>query len=118
MTDDSNKLLLLFRVENQDDLLPVVEAEGWYTAQDLFRKTRTMYNRDWNGKFVLDQDERPWRADDEELASLKKMSGQVIVLSEGQYHISDDVPLYKDTDGSMYVMEKDVLGFFKEIGLI
>jgi hypothetical protein len=117
MNIDVVKLLMLIRVENQDDLLPVVESEGWHTVQDLFRKTGTLYNRDWNGKFVLDQDERPWKATDEELASLNRLQGKVVVISEGKYHISTQVPVYKDRDGSVYVAEADLSRFLSKIGL-
>ena len=110
------KLFPLIRVETQDDLLPVVESEGWHTVQDLFRKTSTLYNRDWNGKYVLDQDERPWNATDVELASLKKLQGKVVVISEEKYHISTQVPVYEDRDGSVYAVEADLSRFLSTIG--
>ena len=59
-TQPAKKLLLLIHVDVQDDLLPVVESEGWHTIKDLFRKTETSYNQHWNGKSVLDQDEIPF----------------------------------------------------------
>lgn len=118
MNTDTVKLLLLIRVETQDDLLSVVESEGWHTVQDLFRKTGTLYNRDWNGKYVLDQDERPWYATDEEFGSLKKFKGKVVVISEGRYHISRQVAVYKDKDGSAYALENDLSRFLTNIGLI
>ncbi|MEW6138652.1 MAG: hypothetical protein AB1733_10505 [Thermodesulfobacteriota bacterium] len=102
------KLLLLIHVEAQDHLLPVVESEGWHTVKDLFKKTGTSYNQHWNGKYVLDQDEIPWKVTDAELTELKELRGQVVVLSDGKYFISDEIPLYQDKDGSTYAMETDL----------
>lgn len=105
------KLLLLIPVGEQDDLLPVVESEGWHTVKDLFKKTGTSYNRDWNGKYVLDQDEIPWKVSNEELLSLIPAEGDVVVISDGKYHLAGTLTLYKDTDGSVYVMEDDLEDF-------
>jgi len=102
------KLLLLIYVEAQDDLLAVVESEGWNTTKDLFRKTGTSYNQHWNGKYVLDQDEIPWKASDAELEELTQFKGRVVVLSDGKYLISDEITLYQDTDGSAYALESDI----------
>lgn len=102
------KLLLLIYVDVQDDLLPVVESEGWHTIKDLFRKTGTSYNQDWNGKYVLDQDEIPWKASDEELEALTTFTDRVVVLSDGKYLISEELTLYRDTDGSVYALESDL----------
>ncbi|MDQ7784789.1 MAG: hypothetical protein RDU20_18040 [Desulfomonilaceae bacterium] len=106
------KLLLVIPVEVQDDLLPVVESEGWHTVKDLFRKTDTSYNRDWNGKYVLDQDEIPWKVSNEELLCLTPAQGDVVVISDGKYHLAEKLTLFKDTDGSFYVMEDDLEGLF------
>jgi hypothetical protein len=108
MAETTKKLLLVIPVRDQEDLMPVVQSEGWYTVKDLFKKTDTSYNVHWNGNYVLDQDEIPWKASSEELASLEKIQGRVIVLSEGKYAITETVPLYSDRDGSVYVVEQDV----------
>jgi len=108
MKEAEKKLLLVIPVRVQDDLLPVVESEGWHTIKDLFKKTSTSYNTHWNGNYVLDQDEIPWKASKEELKSLEKSKGLVVVLSEGKYNISDNVTLYTDKDGSVYVLEDDI----------
>ena len=102
------KLLLLIHIKDPDDLLPVVESEGWYTTKDLFKKTGTSYNLDWNGKYVLDQDEIPWKVTDEELNSLGTSQGSVVVISDGKYHLSEEIRLFTDTDGSVYAMEGDL----------
>ena len=62
----------------------------------------------WNGKYVLDQDEIPWKASDEELESLTTVTDRVVVLSDGKYLVSDEITLYKDTDGSTYALERDI----------
>jgi hypothetical protein len=109
MTEQTTRrLLLLIHVRIQDDLLQVVESEGWHTVKDLFRKTGTSYNVHWNGKYVLDQDEIPWKVTEEELGALERSRGRVVVLSDGKYRISGDVTLYRDTDGSVYAMEPDL----------
>jgi hypothetical protein len=113
MKQEFKKLLLLIPIRVQDDLLPVVESEGWHTVKDLFRKTNTSYNTHWNGNYVLDQDEIPWKASQEEIASLVKSQGRVIVLSDGKYHISDEIAFYTDRDGSVYVLEDDVQGLLE-----
>lgn len=110
MARSQKKLLLVIPVGVQDDLLPVVESEGWHTVKDLFKKTGTSYNRDWNGKYVLDQDEIPWKASDEELLSLISAAGDVVVISDGEYHLAENLTLFKDTDGSVYVTEDDLEG--------
>lgn len=112
MAQPQKKLLLVIPIGVQDDLLSVVESEGWYTMADLFRKTRTSYNRDWNGKNVLDQDEIPWKVSDEELTSLTQAKGDVVVISDGKYRLGEHLTLYRDTDGSTYVMEEDLQGLF------
>ncbi|MBM3302976.1 MAG: hypothetical protein FJY85_23895 [Deltaproteobacteria bacterium] len=103
-----NKLLLLISIRAPEDLLAVVESEGWHTVKDLFKKTGTSFNVDWNGKYVLDQDEIPWKVSEEEIAVLGKSKGRVVVLSGGKYGISGELTLYNDTDGSVYAMEKDL----------
>ncbi len=108
MKDPEKKLLLVIPVRVQDDLLPVVESEGWHTVRDLFKKTDTSYNTHWNGNYVLDQDEIPWKAGKEELKALERSKGQVVVLSGGKYNISGSVTLYTDKDGSVYVLEEDL----------
>ncbi len=111
MAQWQKKLLLVIPVGVQDDLLPVVESEGWHTIKDLFKKTGTSYNRDWNGKYVLDQDEIPWKVSNEELLSLIPAEGDVVVISDGKYHLAEKLTLYKDTDGSVYAMEDDLESF-------
>ncbi len=112
MARSEKKLLLVIPVGEQDDLLPVVESEGWHTTKDLFKKTGTSYNRDWNGKYVLDQDEIPWKVSNEELMSLTPDEGDVVVISDGKYHLAEKLGLFKDTDGSVYVMETDLESLF------
>ncbi|MGB6065577.1 MAG: hypothetical protein WBG50_12265 [Desulfomonilaceae bacterium] len=107
------KLLLVIPVRSQEDLLPVVESEEWHTVKDLFKKTGTSYNTHWNGNYVLDQDEIPWKATQEEVDALQKSKGRVIVLSDGKYNISEKIDLYTDSDGSVYVSEEDVERFFE-----
>ncbi|MFH0821315.1 MAG: hypothetical protein V2B18_01080 [Pseudomonadota bacterium] len=108
MSQPFRKLLLVIPIASQDDLLPIVESEGWQTVRDLFRKTGTSYNTHWNGKYVLDQDEKPWKITGEELLSLRRAAGRVVVVTEGDYGISKEIPLYVDTDGSTYVLEDDI----------
>lgn len=103
-----SKLLLVIPIREQADLEPVVESEGWYTIKDLFKKTSTSFNTDWNGNFVLDQDEIPWKATQDEVQSLKQTTGKVIVINDGKYFISDSLTLLKDTDGSVYVLEDNI----------
>jgi hypothetical protein len=112
MAESTNKLLLVIPIREQEDLLPVAKAQEWATVKDLFKKTSTSYNTHWNGKYVVDLDEIPWKATKEELDSLEKSHGKVIVLSEGNYHVSEKLNLYNDTDGSVYVLEKDVEQLF------
>lgn len=107
------KLLLVIPVRSQEDLLPVVESEGWHTVKDIFKKTDTSYNTNWNGNYVLDQDEIPWKAAEEELSALHKSTGRVVVLVDGKYNISDTIDLYNDSDGSVYVLEENVEKFFE-----
>lgn len=107
------KLLLVIPVRTQEDLLPVVESEGWHTVKDLFKKTDTSYNTNWNGNYVLDQDEIPWNATEEELSALQKSKGRVVVLMDGKYNISEKIDLYNDSDGSVYVLEGKVERFFE-----
>jgi hypothetical protein len=114
MKEPVKKLLLVIPITKPDDLMPVVVSEGWHTTRDLFKKTDTSYNTHWNGKYVLDQDEIPWKASPEEVDSLKQSSGCVVVVQESKYHVSDSITLYTDTDGSVYVGEEDVQGFFEE----
>jgi len=108
MKETPTKLLLVIPIRQHDDLEPVVESEGWYTVKDLFSKTQTSFNTHWNGNYVLDQDEIPWKASQEEVESLQKSNGKVIVLADGKYHISDATTLFNDTDGSVYVQEEDI----------
>jgi len=114
MKEPVKKLLLVIPIRTQEDLLPVVESEGWHTVKDLFRKTSTSYNTHWNGNYVLDQDEIPWKATREELDALQKLKGRVVVLSGIKYNISEKIGLYSDTDGSVYVQEEDLEEFFSE----
>jgi hypothetical protein len=107
------KLLLVLPVHSQEDLLPVVESEEWHTVKDLFRKTGTSYNADWNGNYVLDQDEIPWKATDEELNALGKSKGRVVVILDGKYNLSEKIDLYTDSDGSVYASEEDLEAFFE-----
>ena len=113
MKQPIKKLLLVVPIRTSDDLMPIVVSEGWHTTRDLFKKTDTTYNTHWNGNYVLDQDEIPWKASSEEVNSLKRMSGRVIVIVESKYNISDSITLYADTDGSVYVDEEDVEKFFE-----
>lgn len=108
MKQEFKKLLLLIPIRVQDDLLPVVESEGWQTVKDLFRKTNTSYNTHWNGHYVLDQDEIPWKASEEEVGCLEKSRGRVVVVSEGKYQISEEITFFTDRDGSVYALEEDV----------
>jgi hypothetical protein len=113
MKQPVQKLLLVIPIREQEDLLPVVESEGWHTTKDLFRKTGTSYNTHWNGNYVLDQDEIPWKATREEIQALEKSKGRVVVLQEAKYGITDKINLYTDKDGSVYALEdnlQDLLG--------
>ena len=112
MKEPFRKLLLVIPIRCQEDLQLVVESEGWHTSKDLFRKTATSYNANWNGNYVLDQDEIPWKATEEELNALKKSSGRVVVLLDGKYNISEKIGLFVDSDGSVYVLEEDLKVFF------
>lgn len=114
MKETVKKLLLVIPIRTQEDLLPVVESEGWQTIKDLFKKTGTSYNTNWNGNYVLDQDEIPWKATQDELNSLQKTKGKVVVLSGAKYNISEKIELFSDTDGSVYVQEEDLEEFFSE----
>lgn len=110
------KLLLVIPIRLEEDLLPVIqsewESEGWHSATDFFRSTGTAYETHWNGNYVLDQDEIPWKASKEEWDSLEKSKGRVVVLSGSRYNISGKITLYTDTDGSVYVSEDDLEGLF------
>lgn len=108
MKESVKKLLLVIPIRAQDDLAPVLESEGWHTVKDLFRKTSTSYNTHWNGNYVLDQDEIPWKATQREVEELDKIKGRVVVLNEAKYNITESVTLYTDKDGSVYVVEDDV----------
>lgn len=105
----TQKLLLVIPIRGQEDLMPVVESEGWHTAKDLFRKTGTSYNTHWNGNYVLDQDEIPWKATREEIQTLEKSKGRVVVLYEMKYNITDKINLYTDKDGSVYALEDNLI---------
>lgn len=107
MAEKFKKLLLVIPVGVQEDLLSVVESEGWHTLQDLFKKTGTSYNLHWNGNYVLDQDEIPWKASFEEVNSLEVIKGRVIVLNDGKYNISERVNLFKDKN-TIYALEDDL----------
>lgn len=113
MKEPVRKLLLVIPIRVQDDLAPVLESEGWHTVKDLFKKTSTSYNTHWNGNYVLDQDEIPWKATREEVDALEKIKGCVVVLNEAKYHITERVTLYTDKDGSVYVVEEDVTSFLE-----
>jgi hypothetical protein len=117
MSEHQKKLLLVIHIRTQVDLLPIVEGEGWHTAKDLFRKTSTLFNRDWNGKYALDLDEKPWLVSEQEFAKLKTRKGRVVALAAGKYHVSDDVPLYVDSDGTPYALADDLKGFLGKIGI-
>jgi hypothetical protein len=117
MSNSAKKLFLVIPVREQGDLEPVVEAEEWHTVRDLLRKTRTSFNAHWNGKYVLDLDERPWRASPEEMEALHHGEGSVVAISDGTYHAVDSIPLFIDSDGSVYVLEDDISSFLQEIGL-
>jgi hypothetical protein len=108
MSESTTKLLLVIPIRVQEDLDAVVQSEDWHTVKDLFKKTGTSYNTHWNGNYVLDQDEIPWKVSPEEIAALTESEGRVIVVSEGKYGITGSIPLYSDRDGSVYVLEKDV----------
>lgn len=107
MAEKAKKLLLVIPVRLQEDLLSVVESEGWQTLHDLFKKTATSYNLHWNGNYVLDQDEIPWKASLEEINSLEMTKGRVIVLDDGKYNITDNISLFNDKD-SVYALEDDL----------
>ncbi|MGD9817572.1 MAG: hypothetical protein AB7V04_02620 [Desulfomonilaceae bacterium] len=107
MAEKIKRLLLVIPVSVQEDLLAVVESEGWHTVQDLFKKTATSYNLHWNGNYVLDQDEIPWKASLEEINSLEMIKGRVIVLDDGKYQITEKISLFKDKD-SVYALEDDL----------
>ena len=108
MKQPIRKLLLVIPIRGQEDLMPVVESEGWHTTKDLFRKTGTSYNTHWNGNYVLDQDEIPWKATREEIETLEKSKGRVVVLYEAKYGITDQINLYTDKDGSVYALEENL----------
>ena len=107
MPEKVKKLLLVIPVRLQEDLLSVVESEGWHTVQDLFKKTATSFNMHWNGNYVLDQDEIPWKASLEEINSLEVTKGHVIVLDDGKYRITEKISLFNDKD-SVYALEDDI----------
>ncbi len=108
MKETVQKLLLVIPINVLDDLQPIWESEGWNNSKDLFRKTSISYNIHWNGNYVVDQDEIPWKASREELSELKESEGCVVVLSGSEYKISEKVALYCDRDGSFYVLEDNV----------
>jgi hypothetical protein len=108
MPEKIRKLLLVIPIRIQDDLAPVVESEGWHTIKDLFKKTGTSYNTHWNGNYVLDQDEIPWKATPEEIDLLERIDGKVVVLNGTKYNVSEALMLFKDTDDSVYVLEDDI----------
>ena len=101
------KLLLVVPINSQQDLQFVVEAEEWHLVQDIFKKTGTSFLRDWNGNYVLDLDEIPWRASPEELEALQIIEGRVIAVIGSKYGISEIIRLYKDKE-SVYALENDV----------
>lgn len=107
MAEKVKKLLLVIPVRLEKDLMSVVESEGWHTLQDLYKKTATSYNMHWNGNYVLDQDEIPWKASLEEINSLEMTKGRVIVLDDGKYQITDKITLLNDKD-SVYALEDDL----------
>jgi hypothetical protein len=115
MKEPVKKLLLVIPIRVQDDLSPVLESEGWHTTKDLFKKTSTSYNSHWNGNYVLDQDEIPWKATPEEVDALERIKGRVVVLNEAKYSITDKVTLYTDKDGSVYVVEDDVTVLLEDL---
>ncbi|MCX5861701.1 MAG: hypothetical protein NTW27_06230 [Deltaproteobacteria bacterium] len=106
------KLLLVIPIRLEEDLIPVMESEGWYNVRDFYKKTGTSYETHWSGNYVVDQDEIPWKASKEEWDSLEKSKGRVVVISGADYNISDKITLYTDTDGSVYVSEDDLEGLF------
>ncbi len=109
------KLYLVNPIARPEDLGDVARSEGWQTRTDVLRKTGTSFNTHWNGKNVLDQDEKPWNASEEDIASLTQTSGEVVALSEGQYYVSNTIPLFADTDGSIYAAEEDLEDLLKQI---
>ncbi|MCL5125767.1 MAG: hypothetical protein M1511_14955 [Deltaproteobacteria bacterium] len=111
MSGKEIKLLLVVPITNQEDLNFVVEAEEWHTVQDIFKKTGTSFLRDWNGNYVIDLDEIPWKATPEELNALEIIEGKVITITESKYRISTPKKLYKDKQ-SVYVIETDVTDLF------
>jgi hypothetical protein len=108
MNDKAEKLLLVIYVDEQEDLTPIVSAEGWHTIKDLLRKTDTSYNTHWNGKYVIDLDETPWKATPEEINSLGRTTGSVVCIADGDYRNIDKLTILLDKDGSAYVKETDV----------
>jgi hypothetical protein len=111
MSRNEIKLLLVVPISSHDDLQFVVEAEEWHTVQDIFKKTGTSFLRDWNGNYVLDLDEIPWKASSEELNSLQIVEGRVIAVIGSEYKISQQTKLYKDKE-SIYALENDVKDLF------
>lgn len=109
------KLYLVKQIVRPEDLGEIARSEGWHTRTDVLRKTGTSFNTHWNGKNVLDQDEKPWNASDEDIAALQKTSGEVVALSEGKYFVSHTIPLFADTDGSIYAAEEDLEDLLKQI---
>ena len=117
MSENQKKLLLVIHIQTQEDLLPIIEGEGWHTAKDLFRKTGTLFNRDWNGKYALDLDEKPWFVSEQEFAELKVIKGRVVALVAGKRYVSDNVLLYRDRDGTPYALADDLKGFLSRVGI-
>lgn len=109
------KLYLVIPIVRPEDLNAIAQSEGWHTRVDLLRKTGTSFNTHWNGKHVLDQDEKPWNASEEDIAALTNTNGEVVALSEGEYHISAAIPLLCDKDGSVYAAEDDLEDLLKEV---
>jgi hypothetical protein len=105
---ETHKLLLVIPIKLQEDLTQIVESEGLHTVSDLLRKTSTSYNAHWNGNYVLDQDEIPWKATTDEVNQLTKADGRVIVINNMEYGITENIALFKDKDGSYYVLEEEV----------
>lgn len=107
MENKAQKLLLLIYVHEQEDLTPIITGEGWHTIKDLLNKTGTLYNTDWNGNYVIDLDETPWKATTEEIESLGITNGTVVSLIGGDYRKKEKAPIYLDKDGSAYIKESD-----------
>jgi|UniRef100_A0A7C4ARQ0 hypothetical protein len=112
MKQSPKKLLLVLPLRQEADLIAVAEAEGWQDIDEFFKQTHTAFETHWESNYVVDQDEIPWKATKEEIGSLERLKGRVIVLNGPRYMISDVLTLYADKDGSVYVVEEDLEGFF------